>query len=309
LLEELLPGAAEALARTAEVSSEALAIVDDAVTRAKNDVQAGGVLSARRLRALPPPLRRAVLHRLLEDGVGMGVPRLLVLDVEALLSAPGSGRLDVGAGLMIVKEYDDVVFSGESFAAIRTAQLATGALPIAAGVPESVPAGASARGAVAVPDAASAVTDAASVPVATAVLPVPGFAMFLDLRVRAELVPGFAAHDPRAEAYLDADRIGSMLTVRGVCRGDRMRPLGTKGSRLLQDILVDRGVPAGRRSRVPVVHSGNTVVWLGGVAVSESSRITSGTRRYARLSIEGAAESDGQVGSSAGEQTHEGLDL
>ncbi len=250
LLEELLPGAAEALARTAEVAAEASAVTGDAVERARDEVSAGGVFSAPRLLGLPMPLRRALLHRLLEEVAGRGVSRRVVLDTEALLEVEGSASLDVGSGYVVCKEYDEVLLTPREDEAV--ARMAAWA--------------------------------------ASVTLPVPGEVEAHGLRLRARIVAGYEAHDPRTEAYLDADSVVSSLTVRGVRPGDRMQPLGMSGSRLLKDILVDRAVPARGRPRVPVFVSAGRVVWLGGVVVAESSRISERTKRFLRLSIEKVAE-------------------
>lgn len=55
--------------------------------------------------------------------------------------------------------------------------------------------------------------------------------------------------------------------VRRPAAGDRMRPLGMRGSRLLSDIMKDSGIPVGRRHRLRVVADPATgeVIWLEGL--------------------------------------------
>ena len=62
-----------------------------------------------------------------------------------------------------------------------------------------------------------------------------------------------------------------------------MRPLGLGGSRSLQDLFTDRRVPRARRSRTPVVVSDGEIAWVPGVATGERFRVTSATRRRARI--------------------------
>jgi tRNA(Ile)-lysidine synthase len=49
--------------------------------------------------------------------------------------------------------------------------------------------------------------------------------------------------------------------------GLRMRPVGSRGSRKLQDILTDAGVPRHLRDRLPLVFAGDRLAWVPGVAL------------------------------------------
>ena len=62
----------------------------------------------------------------------------------------------------------------------------------------------------------------------------------------------------------------SVLHVRGVRPGDRIRPVGAKGSRKVSDILVDRKVPRDERGTVVVVCAGDRVAWLPGHSIDAS---------------------------------------
>jgi tRNA(Ile)-lysidine synthase len=92
-------------------------------------------------------------------------------------------------------------------------------------------------------------------------LPVPGQVRFGEWEVEASVGgPGDAA--VRGE-------LGSILTVRAWRDGDRMRPVGLGGSKTLQDLFTDRKVPRALRHTLPVVVSGEEIVWVAGVAVDE----------------------------------------
>jgi tRNA(Ile)-lysidine synthase len=62
-----------------------------------------------------------------------------------------------------------------------------------------------------------------------------------------------------------------------------MRPLGMDGSKSLQDLFTDRGVPRSLRHRLPVVTAAGRVVWVAGVAVSEDFRLVPEAREVAVL--------------------------
>ena len=86
-------------------------------------------------------------------------------------------------------------------------------------------------------------------------------------------------------AHLDADRVRLPLTVATRKPGDRMRALGLKEPKRLQDILVDAHVPRQVRDSLPVVSDSEEIVWIPGVTVAESKRVTSATQRQLHLEI------------------------
>jgi tRNA(Ile)-lysidine synthase len=92
-------------------------------------------------------------------------------------------------------------------------------------------------------------------------LAVPGRARFGDWEVTA--MPGAA----RAEVSVTG--VAGPLIVRGWREGDRMRPAGVGGTKTLQDLFTDRKVPRELRRTLPVVTSGEEIVWVAGVAVDE----------------------------------------
>jgi tRNA(Ile)-lysidine synthase len=86
--------------------------------------------------------------------------------------------------------------------------------------------------------------------------------------------------------HLDADLVQLPLVVAVRRPGDRMRPLGLQQAKRLQDILVDAHVPRHLRDTLPVVSDRDEIVWIPGVTVAESKRVTTATRRQLHLEIE-----------------------
>jgi tRNA(Ile)-lysidine synthase len=127
---------------------------------------------------------------------------------------------------------------------------------------------------------ASSEADAAPEP---ASLRVPGSCRFGYWEVRAEVRPGPVEPVGPDLATLDAEILGEELEVRTWREGDRMRPLGMDGTKSLQDLFTDRGVPRSLRHHLPVVTAAGQVVWVAGVAVSEDFRLGSQTRDAAVL--------------------------
>jgi tRNA(Ile)-lysidine synthase len=104
-------------------------------------------------------------------------------------------------------------------------------------------------------------------------MPIPGTARFGDWELRAEIHRGPVDPAGPELATLDAASVGDEVEIRTWRSGDRIRPLGLNGSKSLQDLFTDRGVPRSVRSRIPVVTANGRVAWVAGVAVSEEFRL------------------------------------
>jgi tRNA(Ile)-lysidine synthase len=118
-------------------------------------------------------------------------------------------------------------------------------------------------------------------------LPLPGRVRFDGLEVEAwvEHSPPTAWPDGRYCVVCDADVVGERAVIRAAEAGERFRPLGRSGSKLVRDALAEAGVPASRRDRAPVVAAGD-VIWVVGYRIDDRTRVTSGTRRFLWLSAE-----------------------
>lgn len=124
-------------------------------------------------------------------------------------------------------------------------------------------------------------------------LPIPGEIIWGDYGVRAVIAAGIvrdagpAGRFP-AECTLSLDAIGRAggLVVRARLPGDRMEPLGMDGTKKLQDILVDCGVPRDERDSIPVVCAADgRVAWLPGYRIARPFALGGQGDRCARISI------------------------
>jgi tRNA(Ile)-lysidine synthase len=127
-----------------------------------------------------------------------------------------------------------------------------------------------------------------SLGVATQVrLPVPGAITLPDhRRLVASLAtpPGRIRFEPDA-AWLTEHAGGDLLTVRARRTGDRFKPLGAPGSKLLKDAFIDRKVPRGQRELVPVVVGRDGILWVPGLPVADAARVEPAATRALRLEI------------------------
>jgi tRNA(Ile)-lysidine synthetase-like protein len=77
------------------------------------------------------------------------------------------------------------------------------------------------------------------------------------------------------------------LSVGAPRNGERLRPLGGTGSRLISRLLQEARVPRGERATWPVLRRGGVAVWLPGVARSEACVPEPG-REAVRIDVERA---------------------
>ena len=89
----------------------------------------------------------------------------------------------------------------------------------------------------------------------------------------------------RDHADLDLDLAGTRLTARRRRPGDRIVPLGMRGEKKVQDLLVDAKVPRAARDHVPIVEGPAGIVWVAGVRVDERYRVEPGTKIVACLRV------------------------
>ena len=74
--------------------------------------------------------------------------------------------------------------------------------------------------------------------------------------------------DPLA-AHLSPAALMEGATVRTWQPGDRIQPLGMSGTRKLQDVFTDAGVPRGWRERIPMVVTPRGIAWVVGVRMAQ----------------------------------------
>jgi tRNA(Ile)-lysidine synthase len=112
-------------------------------------------------------------------------------------------------------------------------------------------------------------------------------------RIVAQLAPGLVRDRPPGPGHLPARASFSAavwnrqpLVVRSWRAGDKMDPFGMKGSKKIQDILVDEKIPQGERLALPLFESGHEIVWLPGYRVARSWAVTDPDAVNLQLSVE-----------------------
>jgi len=84
-------------------------------------------------------------------------------------------------------------------------------------------------------------------------------------------------------AYFDYDAIERPVIVRPYKPGDRLRPMGMKGSRKVKDIYIDARVPASRRPCIPLLVCGAGIIWAAGVKRSDLYKVLPSSKRVLKV--------------------------
>jgi tRNA(Ile)-lysidine synthase len=106
------------------------------------------------------------------------------------------------------------------------------------------------------------------------------------LVIRASFVEeaeGFG--DGKTSVVLDAEGMSFPLLIRPRRPGDWFMPYGFGKRKKLQDFFVDAKVPRDERDSVPLVLSGDDVIWVAGCRADDRFRVTGSTKKFLRLAI------------------------
>jgi tRNA(Ile)-lysidine synthase len=84
-------------------------------------------------------------------------------------------------------------------------------------------------------------------------------------------------------AFLDYEKLQFPLKVRNFRPGDRFQPLGVKGIQKLKKFFIDHKIPRFERPKIPLLISGEKIVWIIGYRIDERVKVTEKTQRVLRI--------------------------
>ena len=73
--------------------------------------------------------------------------------------------------------------------------------------------------------------------------------------------------------------------IRNRRNGDWFEPLGTKGSRKIKKLFIDRKIPRPERDRIALLADRESVIWIENLHVSERVKVTPETKNILVLEI------------------------
>jgi tRNA(Ile)-lysidine synthase len=91
--------------------------------------------------------------------------------------------------------------------------------------------------------------------------------------------------DGKNSLVFDADKTENLLTIRARENGDSFYPSGFGKRKKLQDFFVDEKITRDERDSIPIVVSGNDIVWVAGFRGDERFIVSQGTKRFLKLEL------------------------
>lgn len=129
------------------------------------------------------------------------------------------------------------------------------------------------------------------------ILALPGVTAFPEIGREVETMISEASAAERSDknylwqAEFDYDKIHPPLTLRTRLRGDRFCPAGMEGrSKKIQDYFVDEKVPRRKRNTVPLLVSGDNVLWVVGFRMDGRFLPDAETKKVLFVGVKARAE-------------------
>lgn len=90
------------------------------------------------------------------------------------------------------------------------------------------------------------------------------------------------------EAVFTAELFNDKLVVRNYRSGDRLQPLGMSGHKKVKDLFIEKKLPLRLRAVLPMLASGQEILWIPGHARSDMAKVDKTTRRALYLRAAGS---------------------
>jgi len=108
---------------------------------------------------------------------------------------------------------------------------------------------------------------------------------------RKEIVGKEAVKEIRSAAspqvqFFDLDALKFPLQIRSWRQGDWFIPLGMKGKKKLSDFMIDEKIPVNLKQRIPVLLSGDAIVWVVGYRIDDRFKIIPGSNQILKITFE-----------------------
>ncbi len=250
LLRSYNPRVAEALLRTAAIAADELSLLDEEIAPLWGEVarKQGNtvILDKGSFLKLPRALKRHLLRAAFEKLLGnlKDIETRHIEEIMAALDKPAGKQISLPGGLVFAIGYDSYLLGPEPAALCP--------FPVLEG---------------------------------EVALKLPGETRLSGWRVEATVTKpaNIGRGDDDFVAFIDLDKTGSRLAVRGRRPGDRFQPLGLSQPKKLGEFMIDAKIPRPWRQRVPVVFSPEHIVWLVGWRIDERVKVTEGTKQVLRL--------------------------
>ena len=250
LLQSYNPQVTEALLRTACITTDDTAFLDEAANHLCDDIvredRGTLILNKVRLLQLPSAMKRYLLRNSIEKALGTlkDIETRHIEEILAALNKPAGKKISLPEGLTFSIEYDRYLLGRDS--------AALSPFPVLG---------------------------------AEFTLKIPGETKLPGGRIAAKIIERaeMKEKDDGFTAYLDLAKTGSNLIVRTRQSGDRFQPLGMSQPKKLNEFMIDSKIPSAWRGRIPLVCSPGQIIWVVGWRIDERVRVAEETKKVLRL--------------------------
>lgn len=87
----------------------------------------------------------------------------------------------------------------------------------------------------------------------------------------------------RGIEFIDLDKIDGNMKLRHWRYGDRIKPIGFSNFRKISDLFIDEKIPRLKKGQVPILENDGKIVWVCGIKLSDSFKVTSNSKRIFKL--------------------------
>ncbi len=115
-----------------------------------------------------------------------------------------------------------------------------------------------------------------------------GSRQFIFDTIKAE---GYGISGDKNLAALDKDKLNFPLKLRSWKHGDWFCPLGMNQKKKLSDFMIDAKIPLNLKERIPVLTSGDSIVWIVGHRIDNRFKITETTNEVLEVKVRHHEES------------------
>ncbi|MBI2429932.1 MAG: tRNA lysidine(34) synthetase TilS [Ignavibacteriales bacterium] len=105
------------------------------------------------------------------------------------------------------------------------------------------------------------------------------------LTIKKSALPDNKIHADTSLEYIDASMLKFPVTVRRWKKGDVFNPIGMKGKKKVSDFFGERKFSSEQKKRIPIVESGNRIVWVAGERLDDRFKLTDKTKEAYQLTI------------------------
>lgn len=251
LLESYNPAVAEALLRTGRIASDDIDFLDEQVSRLWDEVarqqEKSVIFDKARFDQLPPTLKRYLLRASVERLLGSAkdIEMRHIEEMMSLATKPAGKRLNLPGGLLFSVGYNQYQ--------LATDMTSLSPLPKLKGEFQ---------------------------------LNIPGETRLPGWRIKATVIDPSTIKGLTKNsfiAYLDLGKTGDRLLVRPRRRGDRFQPLGLSQPKKLGEFMIGAKIPQAWRGQIPVVCSGEQILWVVGWRLDERAKVTEDSKQVLRL--------------------------